>query len=131
MRAFFQKHYFAIALTTLVIFSVAASYHRFLYSYDYLASYEGPCDPYTEECFVYCEDEACTEPFYYSTIERSARVIRQFCGDSVLDCAAAEACTDTEEDCVIYYCPHATYGDECETLTEHDRPPETTEETFF
>lgn len=122
MRTFISNHFFFIMLLVLLLAAVSASYARFLMSYEYLVRYEGPCDPYAQSCFRYCEDEACSEPFYYSTIERSAAVVRQLCGETVLGCTDAETCLAGEDECRVIYCEQATNGDACETLTEVDAP---------
>ena len=67
----FKKHFLLYTLLPLVILMVSASYYRFVVTQDYTVGYEGLCDPYEEECFVYCEDDECIEPFYYSWIERN------------------------------------------------------------
>lgn len=102
---------------------VAVSYYRFMVIYDYTVSYdEGDCDPYTESCFVYCEDEECSEPFYYTSIYRDASTLVALCGDDITDCDEAYYCQEDEVSCEIVYCDSSTGLDECEMLTEADEP---------
>ncbi len=100
---------------------VAGSYYRFVVIQDYTVGYEGYCDPYSETCFEYCEDEACTEPFHYSWIERHAGTLFNMCGELVPECDAAYECID-DATCSISFCDPA--ADECEDLSESDRPAE-------
>jgi len=126
MISHLKRNFFGYTILTLTILAVAASYYRFMVLQDYLVSYEGDCDPYTESCYVYCEDEECSEPFYYSIIERNAAEIYARCGADVTTCDAAYACQPDVDVCTITFCNGATDGDECETLTERDRPNEPT-----
>lgn len=88
--------------------------------YDYEVTHEGFCDPYTESCFMYCEDENCSEPFYYTWIVRQAHSLVNMCGDlTVPNCEAASECAEGEEDCYVTFCN--TNNDlDCEYLTESD-----------
>lgn len=100
--------------------AISVSFYRFLVIRDYIVSYEGNCDPYTESCFVYCEDNECTEPFYYSTIERQANEIYERCGENVTLCDEAYECQSDVESCSITYCDPILDQEECESLTEED-----------
>ena len=103
------RYYFAIIIFVMVIFAVASSFSRFLVTYDYLISYEGTCDPNEASCFVYCENETCDDPLYYTIIERMAYTLVDLCGEnSILDCSAADMCYSDEEYCVIYHCDTET-----------------------
>jgi len=81
--------------------------------HDHLISYEGNCDPYTESCFMYCEDDACEDPFYYSIIERNADYIYEMCGPDVTQCEEAYTC-DGDDSCSITYCDPEVDGELCE-----------------
>ena len=105
---------------------VSASYYRFVVTQDYTVGYEGLCDPYEEECFVYCEDDECIEPFYYSWIERNAGTLHQQCGDLVTECDAAYECPTDDNSCSISFCDSGT--DECELLESSDKPLDTINE---
>lgn len=117
----FKKYFLTYTLVPLTLLFLAASFYRFMVSYDYLVSYEGFCDPYTESCFLYCEDGACTEPFYSTFVERRAYTLRELCGNTILDCAAADTCLPDEPDCSVTYC-NPRRDDDCETLTRSDMP---------
>lgn len=117
----FKKYFFSYAVLILLIFLLAASYTRFMVQNDYLVAYEGDCDPLTESCYLYCEDEDCSEPFYYTIIERHADEILTLCGTDVTLCDDAYYCDDSVEYCEIYYCNPVLDGeDACDSLSEDD-----------
>ena len=103
MLAHLKRHYFFYVVSILLTISVCASYYRFLVIYDYQVRYEGECDPSSESCFVYCEDEVCTEPFYYTWITAPATLIQQQCGNDLMSCDIAFDCIETGE-CGVEYC---------------------------
>lgn len=123
-----KNHFFKYIVTILTILAVGASYYRFMVSYEYLVSYEGDCNPYTESCFLYCEDDECSDPFFYSIIERQAHEVRALCGEDVTTCDAAYECQDDVDVCTVYYCDPVLDGDECEILTEDDYVPDFSEQ---
>jgi len=131
-----KKYLLLYTLLPLIILMVASSYYRFMIAQDYTVGYEGYCDPYEQSCFVYCEDEACAEPFYYSWIERHAGTVHAMCGPLVTECEAAYSCAG-DASCSITYCAVSTteptlfesllglVGDtagECDDLTAADQP---------
>ncbi len=72
---------------------------------DYLVSYEIECDPNTESCFVGCEDENCTETYYYAYIERHAATVNKRCGPNVLGCDLPKTCLSEESKiCKVTFC---------------------------
>lgn len=115
-----HKHFFSYSIALLTILAVASSFYRFTFLKDYLVSYEGNCDPYTQNCFLYCEDDECTDPFYYSIIERHAAEIYARCGEDVTFCDAAYECQADAVLCSISYCDPDSDGEACELLTEED-----------
>lgn len=118
-----KQHILLYVLGPLLILTVGASYYRYMVSYDYLVRYEGDCDPYTEICFQYCEDESCNDPSYYTWITREASVIKANCVENdVTLCEFAYTCEAGEENCTITHCDTASDTDECEFLEESDRP---------
>ncbi|MFT7507386.1 MAG: hypothetical protein ACI92I_000536 [Acidimicrobiales bacterium] len=117
-----KYNFFPYILTILLILTVSASYYRFMVTYDYLVSYEGDCDPYSESCYEYCEDDECTEPLHYTWITQSASTIKENCGDDVTMCDFAYECSPSEGDCAITYCDPKTEIEQCEILNESDRP---------
>jgi hypothetical protein len=105
-------------LVLLVIACVGYSYFRFVVTQDYVVEYEGVCDPATHECFKGCPDDACTDPYYYDTVRRSAVDLFAQCGKDITNCSAANTCSpQNDRSCSITYCnPQA--GDVCKTTVE-------------
>lgn len=123
--SFFGKHikrYILLYVTViLLMLLVGSAYLRFFVLNDYIIAYEGDCDPYTESCYLFCEDESCTEPFYYSIIERNAAEVQALCNTSdVTTCDDAYFCPDDGTFCSVEYCDQTESSDECEYLTEDD-----------
>jgi hypothetical protein len=112
--AHFKKYILIYTLLPLVLLMVATSYYRFMVLQDYTVGYEGMCDPYESSCYVYCEDEACSEPFYYSWMERNAGMLYDTCGELVTECDAAYECTNDDPTCYESFCKPQV--EECETL---------------
>jgi hypothetical protein len=122
----FRQHFFSVTLVTLLVLVALASYLRFIVLNDYVVAYEGDCDPYTESCFIGCEDDECTKEYYYVTIQKYAPNVEAQCGTDITDCDAAYECLPEDGDqCEITYCDPAVDGGEaCETLTEADMEEE-------
>ncbi len=116
----FRRNFFWYIVGVLTLLSVAASLYRFGIARDYIVSYEGECDPYTESCFLYCEDDECSEPFYYSIIERNAAEIYAQCGEDVTTCDEAYECPLDVPSCSITFCDPVLDEDQCESLSEED-----------
>jgi len=108
----FRKNIFLLLLIILTIIVAAISYNRFVVNYDYIAYYEGECDPELESCFVGCEDDECTEEYYYFEIEKNAGDLYEQCGNNFLDCDQAYLCLPTDQYCSIKYCD-LEINDEC------------------
>lgn len=104
----------------MCILASAASYYRFMVSYDYLVYDEVECDPYTESCFVWCEDDECLEPFYYAMMERQASDLVEFCDGDNTDCDAAYWCEPDETTCTITYCDPVLDEGFCDDLSESE-----------
>lgn len=121
-----KRHLLLYTILPLIVLMVATSYYRFMVIQDYIVGYEGECDPYESSCYVYCEDDDCTEPFYYSWIERNAGTLHALCGPLVTECDEAYECTD-DPSCSISFCDSSI--DECDELTELDRPLDEISET--
>ncbi len=77
---------------------------------------------------MYCEDDECGEPFYYSTIERKAWEIYERCGENVTLCDEAYECQSDVEICSITYCDPDLDQEQCESLTEDDFVPNPNEQ---
>ena len=86
-------------------------------SYEYEVVYEGFCDPYTSDCYEYCEDDECAEPIHYTLVYKQAKELRDVCGElDVLSCDAASSCGANEVGCQIEYCDTTESEHECELL---------------
>jgi len=105
-------------LVPVIIIIGTISYYRFIVNHDYIVEYEGVCDPYTEECFVGCEDEECTQEYYYSNMHKYASDLYTQCGKDITDCEAASMCLPNDQECSIIYCNENTKDNICEILTE-------------
>jgi hypothetical protein len=82
---------------------------------DYIVAYEGECDPQVHSCYAGCEDDACTQEYFYDVVEKRATDIYAQCGSDITDCEAANACLSEERGCSITYCDPAADGDSCRT----------------
>ena len=96
-----------------------ASFYRFMIEHDYLVGYEGSCDPVSEVCFTACEDDACTEIYYYSNVQKYAPDLVRECGKDITDCEAASMCLPSDHECSVTYCDPETNGDACEMINEN------------
>ena len=116
---FLKRNFMMVTLGPLLALALLASYYRFMVSLEYEVTYEGFCDPTESSCFVYCEDEDCAQPIYYTWVSRQASALVAVCGEmDVLSCDAASECTDGEAGCLITYCNPLTATDEepCDSL---------------
>lgn len=101
------------AITLLLVFTLGASYVRFMVQQDYVVSYEVECNPETDSCYVGCANDDCTEEYYYAVMSRHNNTVQSLCGLDVTDCEAAQTCSVNESRCAIEYCA----GPDCSTLT--------------
>jgi hypothetical protein len=106
----------------LLLMTIGASYMRFVVNMDYIVSFEGDCDPFSESCFYDCEDDECTTDYYFTRIERKAYEVYELCGTTnVLECDVAYECSPDVEFCRISYCDPEVEGDDyCEALGTTD-----------
>jgi hypothetical protein len=119
----FKNHVLLTVLVPLLVLTVAAAYYRAFVSHEYILTYEGECDAYEESCYVSCTDDACSEPFYYSLMTRSAAGITELCNtDNITECEAAYTCLPEEAGCEINFCDPSDESAECEVLEATDRP---------
>ena len=112
-----RKNFFFIILLLAIIVVALISYNRFMVERDYIASYEGFCDPYEESCFWICEDDDCNEIFYYTIVEKHASGLYDQCGLDVSVCDDASICFPEDRHCSITYCDPELDGDSCEHLS--------------
>jgi hypothetical protein len=119
-----KKNILYFTILPLFVLFVAASYFRFVVQHSYLVSYEGDCDPYTQSCFVFCEDDECSDPFYFSIIERNAAEVYEKCGPDITDCDFAYECQPEAIDCSISFCDPSLDGENCEFLGQDSQSQE-------
>lgn len=103
----------------LVILVAIISYVRFVVAQDYFVTYEGECDPYTQSCYIGCEDDECISEYYYSIIEKYVPDLYEQCGPDITNCAEANVCLPSDgDDCRITFCDPEIEA--CEELTRAD-----------
>lgn len=122
----FRNHILLYTLVPLVLVLGLASYNRFIANHDYTVAYEGECDPTSESCFVGCEDDECTEEYYYMHMQKHAADLYRQCGPDITECEAASQCLPEDGGCTMTFCDAETDGEMCETQEGEDE--ETTEE---
>lgn len=113
---YLKRHFFSLFLFLLIVLFLGSSYLRFEVLNDYLVSYETDCDPEIDSCFIGCEDNECSEEYYYANIERRAYEIKSICGEDITECDEAYYCPDDSSiECKITYC-NPELDDECSDL---------------
>lgn len=115
----FREYIFFYILILLIIVVGIISYNRFMVRHDYIVGYEGVCDPAMEQCFIGCDDDACTEEYYYSKIQKYAPDLYVECGEDITDCEAASVCLTNDRKCSITYCNIEIDGDVCKISVEN------------
>ena len=116
---FIRKNFFTIAIIALMVVTVSACLTRFLILKDYDVTYEVECDPYTEQCYVSCEDDVCEEVRYYKYITTHATELFDLCGPDISECESASVCIDGQIDCEVTLC--SPQFEECDDLTWADQ----------
>lgn len=106
-----------IICVPLIILVIIASYYRFFIAKDYIVDYEATCDPASESCFVFCEEEGCEEPEPYARISKYAADLYAQCGKNISECESANTCVASDRHCVIEYCSEDNL-DEGESCSE-------------
>lgn len=115
-----KKHFFVIIIVLLTMLAIGGSYVKFVVTHDYIIYDEIECDPYTASCFLYCEDDACEEPFYYAELTRRADFYVEYCKDlDYFDCEASYGCMDGELNCQVNFCEDSA-DNECYSFSESD-----------
>jgi len=97
-----------VALGILLVYAVVATYYRVFVARDYQVVAEIECDPETESCFVW-EDEN-GEVSYYKLITRIA-ANAPACDIENESCSFE--CGDKELDCAYIYCSKNSYDSAC------------------
>jgi hypothetical protein len=119
--SFFRDHLLAIFLVPLITLALVVSFNRFFIKHDYLVSYEGSCDPVTQNCFIGCEDDGCDEEYFYKKMQKYGSDLYLECGNNVSGCESANSCFPENKECLISYCDAGLDGDICETITDTDQ----------
>ena len=130
IRKYFREHFFSSILLLLVVITASASFYRFLVINDYLVLYEGICDPFTKKCFVGCENDECTQEYYYMEVEKYAPDLLAQCGKDITDCEAAIVCLPTERHCSITYCEEEIENNICDKTDENQEEKTNLEESL-
>jgi hypothetical protein len=115
-----RHNVFFYIIALFLVLTASASYYRFIVLGDFMVSYEVDCDPFTEDCFIGCEDNQCTEEYFYSTITRHANEIEALCGNDITDCEAAQHCSANNNRCTRITCDSGL--DACDVFSENDDP---------
>ena len=89
------------------------SYYRFMIKHDYIVGYEGKCEIATNNCFVGCDDDTCTNKYYYSKIQKYAPDLYKECGKDITECEAANVCLPNDRKCSIIFCDEKIDGSIC------------------
>ena len=113
-----KDNFLLLTLVPILVLFVGASFIRFMVLKDYLVAYEGFCNPEEKSCFVGCDNDECTENYYYSLVQKYGPNLYEQCGSDITDCAAAQMCLETnDEQCQITYCD-ANMNDNCDTIMD-------------
>ena len=117
MKEYFRNHFFSFTLIFGIFFVIIFSYYRFIIKHDYVVGYQGACDPVTGKCFKSCDDDACTQPYYYSEMRKYEPDLYKECGQDITNCDDANICLPIDRKCSITYCNKTTSDDDnpCQT----------------
>ena len=120
----FRDNILLYMLVPLVILCAAYSYFRFMVAHDYMIAYEGTCDPATQDCFIGCNDDACTDVYYYAKVQKYAVNLYAQCGEDITNCDAANACLPVDDQkCSITYCDPKIEEGACDDLSAESSAP--------
>jgi len=92
MKEHFRKYFFPYILIIAILANVGFSYYRFIIKHDYIVGYHGVCDPSIGKCFMSCDDDACTQPDYYSEMRKYEPDLYKECGLDITNCDTANVC---------------------------------------
>ena len=121
LGSFLKVHLFSVLIVILLVLLAGGSYLRFIVQHDYLVSFAGECDPYTESCYEDCDDDECTQMYYYTIVERHAAELYELCGPNILECEEAYECQADVAVCSITYCdPEIDGEDTCIHVTQDE-----------
>lgn len=111
-QKFFKNNFFTLVILLAVITVVILCYNRFIVRHDYIIGYESECDPAIQSCFIGCEDDTCTEEYYYAKAQKYAPDLLSECGKDITDCEFANMCLENDRFCSIIYCDLILDGDD-------------------
>jgi hypothetical protein len=109
----------------LICIAIAGSYWRFMHTGAYQLEYEASCDVETEQCFQYvCDPEAedpslCEVP-PFKLVTKHASDYQRECGDSIVDCTAAQSCLEEDRYCSVMYCDADTVTSDTECVSPEE-----------
>jgi hypothetical protein len=109
----FQNYFliYFLVISTVIVGSI--SFYRFMVKGDYIVGYEGECSPGAGSCFTGCEDDACTQTYYYTLMKKYAPDLYRECGADITDCDDASICLPDDRDCSVTYCDDNASNDTC------------------
>lgn len=112
-----RNNFFFYTLSALIFIVGVFSYYRFMIKQDYMVGYEGVCDPAinANKCFIGCDDDACTEEYYYSKMIKYAPDLYRECGEDITDCELANLCLPDDRECSVTYCNLEVKDNTCAT----------------
>ncbi len=113
IKEYFGDHVFLLFIILVVAASGIASYIRFIVDRNYLVSYEGKCDSRVEVCFSGCKNDACTETYEFSKVQKYGADLYAECGDDITNCDSANVCRSTDRECTVTHCDTKTDGSAC------------------
>lgn len=116
-KTFFKDYFFSLILVASIIVVSIFSFYRFIIKQDYIVSYEGKCEITSNNCFLECDNDSCTENHYYSKMQKYAPDLYNECGKDITDCANANICLPNDQKCSITYCDPENDGDTCKKAT--------------
>lgn len=99
-----RSHILVSICVPLILLAVLVSYYRFYVAYDYIADYEIPCEPGTQNCFVRCDTDMCTDAVPFIRVSKYALDLYLQCGANIEGCAAAGTCLQTDRQCSVHFC---------------------------
>ncbi len=112
-----NKVLFMITILLIIIVSIVTYYSIFI-SHNYVITFEVPCDPNLESCFVVgcdstqSEDCKTNSSDYYKLIERKASDVMK-CGSENFECLV---CKESEINCNVILCDPQDVESICSNL---------------
>ncbi len=95
---------FYIVLTLLIVGSVSATFYRIFILKDYQIIAESSCDPVSEECYAYTDEETGEVSYYKKVSKKAANIAICEATEEKLGCNEELTCLEGEESCSYMYC---------------------------